>query len=121
MPATAKDVAKRAGVSIATVSYVYSGRRFVSPELSARVRKAMEELDYHPSAPAQSLSIRRTYSIGLLISDITESHTFPRWRGACSTKPPRQVYNVLVCNTDSLVDRLRHYVNTRCAASASTE
>jgi LacI family transcriptional regulator len=110
MPATARDVAKRAGVSIATVSYVYSGRRFVSPELIRRVRKAMEELDYHPSAPAQSLSSRRTHSIGLLISDITNPY-FPEVARGVLDEGAAAGYNVLVCNTDSRVDRLRHYVN----------
>lgn len=109
MPATARDVAKRAGVSIATVSYVYSGRRFVSPELIVRVRKAMDELDYHPSAPAQSLSSRRTHSIGLLISDITNPY-FPEVARGVLDEAAAAGYNVLVCNTDSLVDRLRHYV-----------
>lgn len=111
MPTTAMDVAKRAGVSIATVSYVYSGRRFVSPELIVRVRKAMEELDYHPSAPAQSLSSRRTQAIGLLISDITNPY-FPEVARGVLDEAAAANYNTLVCNTDSLVDRLRHYVNT---------
>jgi LacI family transcriptional regulator len=110
MPATARDVAKRAGVSIATVSYVYSGRRFVSPELIARVRKAMEELDYHPSAPAQSLSSRRTRAIGLLISDITNPY-FPEIARGVLDEAAAANYHALVCNTDSLVERMRYYAN----------
>lgn len=110
MPATARDVAKRAGVSIATVSYVYSGRRFVSPELIERVRKAIADLDYHPSVPAQSLSSRRTHAIGLLISDITNPY-FPEVARGVLDEAAAAGFHVLVCNTDSLVERLRHYVN----------
>ena len=53
--ATIRDVAKRAGVSVATVSHVINGTRKVAPGTAERVRRAMEELDYHPSAVAQSL------------------------------------------------------------------
>jgi len=103
-------VAERAGVSIATVSYVYSGRRFVSPELISRVRQAMLELDYNPSGPAQSLSSRRTRAIGLLISDITNPY-FPEVARGVLDEAAAADYHALVCNTDSLVERLRHYAN----------
>jgi len=59
--ATIKDVAARAGVSVATVSYVINGTKPVAPETAARVRRAMEELDYHPNAAAQSLRTRTPY------------------------------------------------------------
>lgn len=64
--ATASDVAKRAGVSPCTVSYVMSGTRTLSPETRARVEAAMKELSYHPNAGARVLAGRRTNVIGLM-------------------------------------------------------
>ena len=64
---TIRDVAKRAGVSIATVSYVLNGRSAVAQETRGRVLEAMQELSYHPSAAARSLLGRRTSMVGFLI------------------------------------------------------
>ena len=66
---TIKDVAKRAGVSIATVSNVINGTRFVSNDLQTRVRAAVEEMGYHPSAVGRGLRKGKTYSIGVLLPD----------------------------------------------------
>ena len=67
---TIYDVAKRAGVSTYTVSSVMNKSAFVSPELTARVEKAVLELDYTPNAVARSLQTRNTQTIGMLIPDI---------------------------------------------------
>lgn len=63
---TASDVAKLAGVSQSTVSYVMSGTRSISPETKAKVEAAMQELSYHPNAGARALAGRRTNVIGLI-------------------------------------------------------
>ena len=68
---TRDDVAKLAGVSSATVSYVVNnGPRPVSEETRRRVLQAIEALDYVPSAAARSLKVKRTSTIGLMIPDI---------------------------------------------------
>jgi len=66
--ATIKDVAKLAGVSIATVSYVINNTKPVSPETRRRVLEAIAKLDYHPNVIARSLQGRRTNTIGFVIS-----------------------------------------------------
>lgn len=53
MGATIKDVAKLAGTSTATVSKVMNGSYSISQETADKVRKAMEELDYHPNLRAK--------------------------------------------------------------------
>ena len=68
---TIKDVARRAGASIAAVSYAINGNRFVSEQLSERIRKAIQDLEYTPSRMAQSLRRNRTQTIGLIMDDIT--------------------------------------------------
>ncbi|WP_040766253.1 LacI family DNA-binding transcriptional regulator [Tsukamurella sp. 1534] len=65
------DVARLAGVSRSTVSYVLSGTRSISEETRRRVLVAMEALDYAPNALAQALAGRRTGLLGLLLT--TES------------------------------------------------
>ena len=68
--ATARDVAKRAGVSTSTVSHVVNGTRIVSDELRARVTDAMHELGYEANAVARSLKTRRSHLVALVTSDI---------------------------------------------------
>jgi LacI family transcriptional regulator len=66
---TIKDIAKKAGVSIATVSHVINKTRYVSDELKRKVYHAMEESDYHPNVMAGSLRRRKTKTIGLIVPD----------------------------------------------------
>ena len=67
-----KDVAQRAGVSIATVSNVITGKRTVSPEVQKAVLQAIEELDYHVNMVARGLKTQRTNTIGVVLPDVTK-------------------------------------------------
>ena len=67
------DVARLASVSIATVSHVINGTRFVSAERVERVQAAMQELGYSPDATARSLRVGRTHTIGLVIPKSSSS------------------------------------------------
>lgn len=66
MGITIVDVAKRAGVTVSTVSYTLSGKRPVSDQARARVLQAIEELQYEPHALGQALRSKRTHTIGFL-------------------------------------------------------
>jgi LacI family transcriptional regulator len=68
--ATIADVARQAGVSIATVSRVVNGRYGVAPTTHDRVRAAIDELGYEASLVARSLRSQQTNVIGVLVSDI---------------------------------------------------
>ena len=68
---TVHDVARRAGVSIATVSRALTGARRVAPEIADRVHTAAAELGYRPDAVARSLRRQETRTIGLVIANIT--------------------------------------------------
>lgn len=72
--ATIKDVAKRAGVSIGSVSAVVNEKSVTSPELRERVLAAIDELGYTPHAGARSLKMGRSKSMGLLVPDIINPH-----------------------------------------------
>jgi len=65
--ATMTDVARRAGVSVSTVSYVLTGTRPISDATRDRVLAAMAELDYQPNAMARGLASRKSNIVGLLL------------------------------------------------------
>ncbi|MET3808040.1 DNA-binding LacI/PurR family transcriptional regulator [Nakamurella sp. UYEF19] len=64
---TSEDVARAAGVSQSTVSYVMSGKRSISPATRKRVEQVIEDLGYHPNSGAQALAGSRTNIIGLVV------------------------------------------------------
>ncbi len=74
MSATRKDVAEKAGVSTATVSNVINDSKYVSEELSKKVRKAIKELDYKPNLVAKSLTTKQSKQVAILIDDITNPY-----------------------------------------------
>jgi LacI family transcriptional regulator len=74
---TQRDVAERAGVSTAVVSYVLNnGPRPTSSDVRERVLRAMKELDYHPDGFARGLRSRRAHTIGFIANDYNALETF---------------------------------------------
>lgn len=69
-PVTIQDVAQLAKVSTATVSRVFSGAAQVREELSERVRRAAQSLNYRPNPAARSLRTRTTRVVGVVVPDI---------------------------------------------------
>ncbi|MFE9423142.1 LacI family DNA-binding transcriptional regulator [Kitasatospora sp. NPDC006697] len=65
--ATLAEVAKHAGVSPSTVSYVLSGKRSISEATRRRVERAISELGYHPNAGARALAGKRSHIIALVV------------------------------------------------------
>lgn len=70
--ATIKDVARLAGVSVATVSRVINASPKASEASRAAVQSAMEQLNYHPNANARALAQQTTETIGLVVSDVSD-------------------------------------------------
>ena len=68
-----RDVARHAGVSVATVSHVINNTRFVSPLTRERVLNSIRELDYSPDATARSFKTGRRNLIGFVVPDIANS------------------------------------------------
>jgi LacI family transcriptional regulator len=109
--ATMNDVARVAQVSIATVSHVVNGTRFVSPESAARVNAAMRELDYTPDATARSLRVGRTNTLGLVIPDNT--NPFFAELARCVEEAGFDAgYTTILGNSGERTDRERQYVST---------
>ena len=106
---TIVEVAKRAGVSIATVSNVIRGTRRVSSKLEERVRTAIRELDYYPNEIARSLKVKQTRMLGLVLPDITNPFFPEIIRGAEDTAFERG-YFLVTANTDEQSGRERRIV-----------
>lgn len=70
MATTIKDVARAAGVSVATVSRALNGAENVTAETRQRVQSAATELRFTPSSAARSLITRRTHTVGALLPDL---------------------------------------------------
>ncbi len=98
MAATIYDVARRAGVTAATVSNVVRGKGSVGAETRARVQAAVEELDYRPNLVARGLARRRTRTLALLLPNIANPF-YPEIALEVERIAGEQGYHLLLCNT----------------------
>ena len=103
---TLKEVAKRARVSIGTVSNVITGSVHVTPPRRTRVLEAIRDLGYQPNHVARSLRLRRTGMLGMVISDIANPFFSQMVRGAEDAALEHN-YLLLTFNTDDHVERER--------------
>jgi len=109
---TRKDVAERAGVSTATVSYVINnGPRPVASDTRARVQKAIEELGYYPNALARSLTMDQTLTIGFVLPDLLNpyyANLARQFEDLCFAKG----YMVFVCDTRHSEEKERRVIES---------
>lgn len=96
---TIRDVAQRAGVSTMTVSRVINNAGYVSPETRTRVQAAIAELGYVPNSLARSLRSKRTKTLALVLTDITNPFFTTLARGVEDVASDHG-FNVIFCNTD---------------------
>lgn len=96
---TISDVARAAGVSVATVSRALNGAPTVDPELATRAREAASRLGYRPNGIARSLRLRATDVLALIISDVANPFWTAVTRGV-EDVAQRSGYSVLLCNAD---------------------
>jgi LacI family transcriptional regulator len=101
---TIADVAARAGVSIATVSRVLTGNTPVQPEKAERVRLAMDELSFVPRHAARVLASKKTYTIGLLLPEISGAFFQPMLKGI-EAAAHEAGYDLLIHSTGNLKHR----------------
>jgi LacI family transcriptional regulator len=107
---TIKDVAKEAGVSLATTSRALSGRGYSSEESRRKVHQAVRRLGYTPNDLARKLKQTRTDTIGLMITDII--NPFYSFLASGVLDYARKLgYHVIVCATDEEPELEREYLN----------
>ena len=105
---TIKDIARETGVHASTVSRALDPdsqkRNLLSTEVIERIRETAERLGYRPNRQAAGLRISRTWSIGVMIPDITNTLFPPILRGIESILEPRG-YTSIIVNTDNIPER----------------
>lgn len=108
--ATIKDVAKQAGVSVATVSRVLNNNGYVNEDTRNKVNLAIKQLNYQPSDVARSLFKRRSKMIGLIVPDITNPF-FPELARAIEDVTNEAGYTFVLCNSDNELEKEEQYMN----------
>ncbi|MBO9600003.1 MAG: LacI family DNA-binding transcriptional regulator [Cohnella sp.] len=106
MKPTIMDVAERARVSKATVSRVLNQNPQVKGEIKERVLRAIEELEFRPSAIARNLATSRSNVVGLILPDITNPY-FPFIARGIEDAAHQLGYSLFISNTDN-DPRLEH-------------
>lgn len=107
--ATINDVAKHAGVSVATVSRVINGNAKVSPETITKVKQAIAELDYRPNLLGRALRKTRSERILVLLPNIANPFYAEIVKGI-EDVANKNGYSIMLCNTDSDLDREKKYI-----------
>lgn len=104
MGITIKDVAKHAGVSIATVSRIVNSQKGFGEETKQIVLKSIKELGYTPNAIARGLVGRETRTIGVLLPKLSGLFASKLLQGM-ENEAREQGYSLIVCHTDSREER----------------
>jgi LacI family transcriptional regulator len=104
MAASIKDVAREAGVSIATVSRVLNDIDVVNEDTKQKVKDAIKKLSYRPNIVARSLKTQKSSTIGIIIPDISNQF-YPEIVRGCEDVANIYNYNIMLCNADLDVER----------------
>ena len=96
---TLKDIAKEMGVSITTISRALNNKNDISPLTKERILRVIKQRGYTPNAVARGLKIKRTETIGVVITDISDPFFAPVVKGVEKTAQ-QEGYHVILCDTD---------------------
>ena len=106
-----KDVARLAGVSASTVSHVVNSTRKVAKATRENVEKAIAELGYQPSMLARALKLKRTQTIGMLVTNSTNP-CFAEVVHGVEEGCYRNNFSLILCNSGDQIDRQMSYLTT---------
>ena len=107
---TVLDVAKRAGVSPITVSRVINNSGYISAATRDRVETVIKEIGYVPNTLARGLRSKRTNTLALVVTDITNPYFTSMARGVEDVAGASN-YAVIYCNTDESETKEEKYAN----------
>nr|WP_206110132.1 catabolite control protein A [Paenibacillus aquistagni] len=108
---TIYDVAREAGVSMATVSRVVNNNPNVKPQTRKKVYEAIERLGYRPNAVARGLASKKTTTVGVVIPDISNS-IFAEIARGIEDIANMYHYNIILCNADKKKEKEIRVINT---------
>jgi len=101
---TLKDVAKDVGISPMAVSKALNGKGGVSADTMGKIMEAVKRLNYTPNVVAQSLRLNSTKTIGIVVSDSSQSFFAKVVKGIEDTASVYG-YNIILCNTDQSYEK----------------
>jgi DNA-binding LacI/PurR family transcriptional regulator len=107
---TIRDVARQAGVSVATASRALNDKQIVNAETRARILTVMEDLGFTPSPAARRLSLGRTLTVGVVVSFLTRPQATERLRGVDAVLADSE-FDLVIYNVES-VQKRDHYLGT---------
>lgn len=110
---TSQDVARLAGVSQSTVSYVLTGSRPISAATRERVEEAIAKLGYHPNSGARTLRSRRSGVIGLMVPEAESADgVLMVFIGAIAREARRHGYDILLVTAQEGAEGIHRVVRT---------
>lgn len=112
---TIRDVARQAGVSVATASRSLNPTSVVNAHTRERVLAVMEELGFSPSPAARRLSLGRTLTVGVVVSFLTRPQAAERLRGVDAVLTDSE-FDLVIYNVES-VQKRDHYLRTLVRSS----
>ncbi|ELY3086005.1 TPA: HTH-type transcriptional regulator GalS [Klebsiella aerogenes] len=116
---TIRDVARQAGVSVATVSRVLNNSALVSPDTREAVMKAVAQLGYRPNANAQALATQVSDTIGVVVMDVSDAFFGALVKAVDTVAQQHQKY-VLIGNSYHEAEKERNAIEVlirqRCSA-----
>lgn len=110
MRATISDIAREAGVSLATVSRVLNDKsEGVGAETRSRIKEIMERLEYEPCGVARGLATGKSRSVGLVVPDIADPF-YPLLIKGAEDELRRRGYGLFLCDSDLSIDKEKEHV-----------
>lgn len=109
MRATIKDVAKLAGVSVASISRYLNNKGYISDVTKGKIKQAIQELNYQPNEVARALFKRQTKTIGVIIPNI-RIYFFAELVNYIEYFASKIGFRILLCNSDYSSEREKEYL-----------
>lgn len=105
-----REIAKRAGVGIATVSRYINKNGYVSDEVKVNIQNAIDESNYKPNALARALFTKNSKTIGLMIPNITNPF-FNQLSLVIEEYASSRGYSIFLCNTNDMIEKEKKYLD----------
>ncbi|NBH32852.1 LacI family transcriptional regulator [Clostridiaceae bacterium] len=108
--ANIREVARRAGVGVGTVSRALNGSGYVAEETKERIQAIARELDYNPNELARNLFRNRTGIVGVVVPDM-ENPFFSKLLKYMEIELYKNSYKALICNTIEISSREQDFID----------
>ncbi len=110
MSITIKDVAAKAGVSVATVSRVINSKGYISDQTNQKVKAAMIELNYKPNIAARTLQGKSTATIGIIVPSL-ENPLYSELFECIEKELYKRHFQTLLCTSNNQIQKEKNYLS----------